>query len=573
MSQQITRLLAQILISKFGGNVGHDLLSIIQELIDNALDANANQISFRVIEVNSKKYLIINDDGNGILDVWNLLKATKGKKGKIGCKNQGFLDILMYLSKLKGEHQIWTRHNNKYARMKIKLNSLYKEYKKQRDAKITEYDYILCQQELEKNITVNDNDDTMEFLESYPDIKEKIQENGTYIKIELDINDEEQMEYDDLNLECLQYIYTEKSFMIRYNDEILMIEPKKNICMIGKYVPITFQLYKYTSISGNICYKLTNDFNDIFMYYKKTKQLNHISKEKYEEIVNTQEDIEELVAKAYVTMLNPDDAETQRDIFDCGIDSLRKIWIESNGKILGMPSWPSKIPWTARNMKDLRMLIKIVDESYIKDITMSNKARTNINNIDNIVINFIKYMKQYVGKMDYTCAIYKKYNELYESGKAWGATDIKQYLRELNDIKPIQPVPIPVPNPPIPKPKSKKKPLPSCYFKHIIPKKKDSMIKCKFGYTNRAPNERDREYGKSWTQLTTIYINKSGSQLIENKIRVEWEIHKHLKETFDEDEIEWITKEEFNCSKYAFGSVYSSIREIMENFEEENPFI
>ena len=175
--------------------------------------------------------------------------------------------------------------------------------------------------------------------------------------------------------------------------------------------------------------------------------------------------------------------------------------------------------------------------------------------------------------MDYTCAIYKKYYELYESGKAWGATDIKQYLRELNDIKPIQPVPIPVPIPPVPNPKPKKKPLPSCYFKHVIPKKRDSIIKCKFGYTDRNPNERDREYDKSWTQLTTIYINHEGRQMIENKIRVEWEIHKHLKEIFDEDEIKWITKEEFNCSKHAFGSVYSSIREIMEIFEEEHPFM
>ena len=245
MSQQITRPLAQILISKLGGNVGHDLLSIIEELIDNALDAHANKISFRLIEENLKTYLIIWDDGDGISDLWNLLTATKGKKGKIGCKNQGFLDILMYLSKLKGEHQIWTRYNNKYARMKIKFNSLYKEYEKQRDAETIEYDYEVCQKELEKNITINDNDDTLEFLNVIPDIKEKLQENGTYIKFELDMNVEEKVEFDDLNLDCLQYFYTEKSFMIRYNDETKTIEPSKNICMNGKYIPVIFKLFKY----------------------------------------------------------------------------------------------------------------------------------------------------------------------------------------------------------------------------------------------------------------------------------------------------------------------------------------
>ena len=41
MNNSYTRPLAQILISKYGGNVGHNINSIMSEMIDNSIDAKS----------------------------------------------------------------------------------------------------------------------------------------------------------------------------------------------------------------------------------------------------------------------------------------------------------------------------------------------------------------------------------------------------------------------------------------------------------------------------------------------------------------------------------------------------
>ena len=50
-----TRGLAQVLISKLGGNVDHDIISSLCENIDNSLDENANKILIKTFKINNKQ--------------------------------------------------------------------------------------------------------------------------------------------------------------------------------------------------------------------------------------------------------------------------------------------------------------------------------------------------------------------------------------------------------------------------------------------------------------------------------------------------------------------------------------
>ena len=77
-----TRPVAQILISKLGGNVDHDIISCICELFDNSLDANASKIKIFTENVNGEFYLQFCDNGNGIKNLRNLFCASEGKKNK-----------------------------------------------------------------------------------------------------------------------------------------------------------------------------------------------------------------------------------------------------------------------------------------------------------------------------------------------------------------------------------------------------------------------------------------------------------------------------------------------------------
>ena len=69
-------------------------LGLPQELIDNSLDAKAENIDINIIN----GFLIIKDDGEGIHHLENIFTGDKAKKGKKGCKNNGFLDSLAFLT-------------------------------------------------------------------------------------------------------------------------------------------------------------------------------------------------------------------------------------------------------------------------------------------------------------------------------------------------------------------------------------------------------------------------------------------------------------------------------------------
>ena len=84
-------------------------------------------------ENDNKYYVNIYDNGNGINNLKNMLCASEGKVNLLGCKNHGFLDSLVYLSKLNGYHEIYTKCNDKYSKLEINLDDLNKEYQKQQN--------------------------------------------------------------------------------------------------------------------------------------------------------------------------------------------------------------------------------------------------------------------------------------------------------------------------------------------------------------------------------------------------------------------------------------------------------
>ena len=237
MNNNLTRPLAQILISKYGGNVGHNINSIISEMIDNSLDAKSKNIEINIKEEDHSKYLTFYDDGTGVSDLYNLLLASQGKINKLGCKNQGFLDTLVYLSGLKGTHNIYTKYNNKLSGIKITLNNLYEEYNKQRgeehysdEREENPYiDFSKCQNILVNDISPQDDDiSTMVIKGKFPELLDKFENSGTYIQIE--IQDESIINcIKELNTDYFQYVYDYYFINLSYLNNPISITPAKNI--------------------------------------------------------------------------------------------------------------------------------------------------------------------------------------------------------------------------------------------------------------------------------------------------------------------------------------------------------
>ena len=117
----LTRKLSQVLLSKLGGNVDHTIRTVLLELIDNSRDNKAGLININLISedgINNHKkyYLVIYDNGTGMSNIDNIFLANEGKVNKKGCKNQGFLDSLAYLSDVSGELDILTNYKNRLSK-------------------------------------------------------------------------------------------------------------------------------------------------------------------------------------------------------------------------------------------------------------------------------------------------------------------------------------------------------------------------------------------------------------------------------------------------------------------------
>ena len=147
-----SRTLASVLFSKLGGNVDHSLETILLETIDNSLDASATKVSIKINDNNKdKQYLEILDNGEGIKNIDNVLLASKGKKGMIGCKNQGLADTVVHLSQLTGTLDILTNHKKVITGLQVKFDKMKEEYERQKNGNEEDFDYIALQGQLVYN--------------------------------------------------------------------------------------------------------------------------------------------------------------------------------------------------------------------------------------------------------------------------------------------------------------------------------------------------------------------------------------------------------------------------------------
>ena len=281
MPNDLTRSLAQVLISKYGGNVDHNIYSVLLEIIDNSIDASSKTITINSIEKKGVMYLTIHDDGNGVNNLNNLLTASHGKKDKIGCKNQGFLDYLMFISDMKGTHRIFTNCNGIVSGMKIKLDKLYKEYQKQSYSDIRNINFDKCQSILMDDITFTDDEDSREKLQNNSQMLKLLENNGTYIEIQIG---KEDINLDLVDINYFQYMYTNYNFELNFMGNKISINTLDNLCITKKYKPAYFYLDKKRHTNGNEIFKFYNNFNNECLYYKKTKIINLIDLNTYTDL-------------------------------------------------------------------------------------------------------------------------------------------------------------------------------------------------------------------------------------------------------------------------------------------------
>ena len=591
-----TRGLAQVLISKLGGNVDHDIISSLCEYIDNSLDEKANKILIETSKNNTKFFFRIFDNGEGVKNLKNMLCAQEGKINQLGCKNQGFLDALVYFCKLRGNHEIFTKYKGKYSKVEINFNQLYDNYKTQLDSN-ENIDFNELQQILEDNIDYLKHDNTEKLIGE--EEKNFIQENGTVIKIE--INETMFNEINPIDPSVFQLIYSSfNDVNIVLNNKEINIIPEKNICLTDKYKPAIFSMWCSKHTNNNEIYKMTNNFERDEQFFKKTKKFMPLKENEYNKLKETYNE-ENLIAEIYFTCVTEKEAKEQQEILgENSIETLKGIFIEFKDKLLGPFKFPKDVKGFApRNMINVRILLKIHSENILKDIIMSNKSKTNIDNISKCIIKFINYAKTDI-------------NITYEDDVDRAnpnIPDLKEFFRKKHSPPP-SPVPSPSPSlapspTSIPSPSLKKKkkkstthkssvnqspppsPIPpiqsikwkcSAYFgvskcdryEGII-LNNDGMIECHFGITEDDPKHRDtgNGLGPTWRRYITVNLDEDGSKTSEGKRMIEWKIEESINKLNLGDKIEWQRQshEYFNCKPEVFQTIYKTVRETMFQYE------
>jgi hypothetical protein len=127
--------LAQILLSKIGGNVGHDIFSSMFEFIDNSIDACSDTIGIGIVSdldtlhTDNKKDDIFYyyDNGIGIVEPLRLLggTTTEGKKYAIGKKHTGFNDSIVNLTDCNTVLTIFSNHCNNLVMIRLDMRQMY----------------------------------------------------------------------------------------------------------------------------------------------------------------------------------------------------------------------------------------------------------------------------------------------------------------------------------------------------------------------------------------------------------------------------------------------------------------
>ena len=607
-----TRDVSQLLLSKIGGNVDHDIKSVLLELIDNSLDAGATYISIMEETEKSNRYLIICDNGIGIENMTNILTAETGKNNKKGQKNQGFLDVVAFLTNICGEIDIITKYNGKFARLNIDLTEMNKEYNNQ--IKLNNIDYKKCDKIFLENIGDFNHKHTFEYLESQSKIFEQIKEGGTYIKMQLDKDFKIK---DDINPLYFQYCYNDNFKLNFMGNEINICNCEENNILQSKdHIPAILNYYSSNLDNGSSIHKYTNNFEEEDVFNKKSSKQCKINKKEYDKNLSDYETKETLIATLQFSLISSDKAKFQKDtIFKIdSIETLRGLWINFEGKTLGPFPYPIKHFKDLRNVLEIRVLLTIYDSIFLKDILMTKKSATNLDNLDKNIVLFIEYCKNYFS-IKYDSDLGKRFSNIKQEGKSTPGIPnmilhLKETFKSKTNTKPFK--------------SSKHKRVTTSEHKEAVastateavastateavastateavastateaatyqPWKfavyfgimncdrtngislKDNYITCKYGITKDDPNHRDSgsNLGPTWRRILYTNINEKGQKPKDGKYIIEWKLYKEIKSIEKEYNIKWKSgsKECFECPKDTFHIIRQKISEICNEYE------
>ena len=231
---------------------------------------------------------------------------------------------------------------------------------------------------------------------------------------------------------------------------------------------------------------------------------------------------------------------------------------------MGPFKYPSRVKGIVeRNLYDMRVVLEIFDEKLIKDIIMTNKSKTNLDNIDSSIIKFIDETKKYfkIGN-----------EELFSNYKSYewpGILNMTEYLHEKTKKRQL-----------VKNDKANYQPWKSGIYFGIMNcnredgiSARDNRVELHFGYTGEDPKHRDTGsgLGVEWRRIYYSPINSEGSVVTENKRACEYKIYKTLNEKKHELGIVWNeprSKEYFTCPKENMRKIFKIVRDVIEPYEE-----
>jgi hypothetical protein len=599
MSDCYSKTLASTLYGKLGGNVNHDFKSVFCELTDNSLDEGATEIkAWCDSHVENKFYtLYFQDNGNGVKDIYNLLNGSSGKKNKIGKKNSGFTDSLVWITQLSESLEVFSVHNFQYKYNKISFNESTLEYETQlslthEEEPVIKYDDIwkIMKPNIDnltnknaiigmlKDFDINNFEKGTVFRFRY---KKSNDLTELLLKNEIEYYDGKNKKYEMDNFaNYIQSVIQKYNFKLnfgRHNENKYEIGVMNDFNRTDIYTPAIFDLKlgrRDNEILGYVSSNLPIDYEVYFKHKEdtKTKIIEKTSFDNLKEVYNMSSDIG---IRAYLTCLNDEHAIEQKDNFQSkALEDLRGVTFMSMGRILG-----ASVPFTdlkiygsqLRNFHNIRLLLDISDKKIIKQLTMLNKSSLNISELCPSVNLFIKGI--------FNNFIKKKFhvNEVKDVLK----TEIKQN-GIINMVEFLSEEGIPPPPPP---------PIPinlhefgtSIYFGIFNAKKNglkltgenEDSITCKYGFTEDNPKERDAGQSKAdlsgFLRIFSTFIDNNGGEIIDgtNKIRCENDIFNILSDSGLVTSWYKNSKEIFTCKMIHYKQVKEIVRRCCIRYERD----
>jgi hypothetical protein len=455
--------LAQTLITKRGGNVGHDIFSAILEFIDNSIDASASSIGIGISDDTFYYY----ENGKGVNDPLRLLGggATQGKKHAIGKKHTGFNDSLVNLTNCNTNLTIYSCYEGKYSMLRLNMTDMYKSWHEMKhNIECPDIDFTKCQQLLMNGYTpVRDTDMVLTYasklVDKIPEMKNWL-EYSSGIFITMTITNVDTLEtiktqfFDNPKIgEYLNMYYSLHLNILLNNHKQITIWPNNNITKSDIYKPIEYSFYQSDSSLDNIMIKC----NDGVVKYisktdNKTQKFQYKLHDTTSVLIDTYSEIPFTTIE--ITCISDNDATIQKDILSIrnaiGIEELRGFYIQYNQKMIGLASLPTPKFICKRNCRNIRIKMDISNNepfNIIDNITMTNKTNLMFDNANPIYLwIFTNVIKEEVLKyLDYT------HKTVFEKiDKDPGCVDLPKYIKDKNtpvvklQLKP-EPVPIPVP--------------------------------------------------------------------------------------------------------------------------------